>query len=219
MAWENAVWSVLGGALIGAGLVLLLGDNERAPHSSEINDDLQAKPQTLQGFSLIDHERREFGSSDLSGRWTVLLFGFTHCPDVCPATLSRLKLAMQMLTRRDPDVPTPQVVFVSVDPNRDRPRKLKTYVSYFDPAFIGVTGTGQALARLEEQLDAAHGYGPGYPTGAYSVEHSSDVYLIDPDARVRAKFQQPLYPETFADQFLSIASKSIRSHEARLASG
>ena len=99
---------------------------------------LQA-PRALPDFLLTDHEQRPFGPARLQGRWTLLFFGFTHCPDVCPTTLNTLAGLAQALEDLPPAL-QPSITMVSVDPMRDTAEVLSTYVPFFDPDFVGVTG-------------------------------------------------------------------------------
>lgn len=151
---------------------------------------LYAVPRPVPEFCLTDHEGNAFCTDELARRWTLLFFGFTHCPDICPMTLSTLANAL-----RRPDGSgrngQPEVVLVSVDPVRDTPEQLSTYVNYFDPDFKGVTGDLAEIQKLTRALGVAYRYVPGDEEGDYSVEHTAAVFLIGPDAAVHALFQPP----------------------------
>lgn len=133
-----------------------------------------------------------FSNAELLGHWTFLLFGYTHCPDVCPTDLALLNRVVRDLAQQEPK--NLQVVFVSVDPQRDSLALLGRYVPAFNPAFVGATGSDQALQALTKPLGAYYvrneQEGPGY-----SVDHSSAVYLIDPQGRPQASFQMPQTPQ------------------------
>jgi protein SCO1/2 len=131
-------------------------------------------------FQLVDQNGRAANESLLKGKWSAVFFGYTYCPDVCPATLSALKLAKQ---RIGPKADKLQVVFVSIDPQRDTPAQLRSYLA--TPAFpqpiVGLTGTPAqvaAIAKAYKVYYAKQGEGQGY-----LMAHSSGVYLMNPDGR------------------------------------
>lgn len=136
-------------------------------------------------FSLIDSAGRAFSAKDLVGAPTLVFFGFTHCPDVCPTTL--LKLAQ---VRREAALPALRVLFVSIDPQRDTPAVLEKYVHAFDPGFIGLTGDPAAVTALARHLNVAVNR-IELPGGDYTMDHSAVVFLLDTKARVVAIFTPP----------------------------
>jgi protein SCO1/2 len=148
------------------------------------------EPRVIADFSLTDHDGEPFTLDSLRGRWSLIFFGFTHCPDVCPSTLYDLQQVHGTLTR-DTSADH-QVLFVSVDPERDTPEVLKQYVNYFDPDFIGVSGENEQLAPLTLQLGIAYRieeHEPGDP--AYRVDHSASILLTDPQGRLHGVFPAP----------------------------
>ena len=151
------------------------------------------EPRSVAEFSLIDQEGQPFSLDRLRGKWSLLFFGFTHCPDVCPSAMYDLKRVHQAMLESDPHDTEHQVIFVSVDPERDSPDRLKAYASYFNPDFMGVTGTHEQLAPLTRQLGVAYRIEPheeGSPS--YSVDHSAGVMLTDPHGRLHGVFTAPL---------------------------
>ena len=161
------------------------------PVAPEIDGLLWPQSKALEGFALEDHRGRPFGLDSLGGRWTLLFFGYTHCPDVCPVTLSVLKNALALIERDDPGAERPQVVFVSVDPARDSLEHLAAYVSHFDPAFLGVTGDDTGLGSFARQLGVLYILGEPDASGGYLVDHTAAVFLIDPRGHLVALFQAP----------------------------
>lgn len=143
------------------------------------------RPRAIAAFRLVDHQGREFTQAALRGRWSLLFTGFTHCPDICPTTLALLA----DLRARLPD-DLLQVVFVSVDPERDTPEVLAAYVAHFDPRLTGVTGTRADIEAFTSQLGLAQVRNPGVG-GDYTVDHSTALVLIDPQARVAGYFMPP----------------------------
>ena len=149
------------------------------------------RPRILDDFQLIADSGNSFHTSQLAGRWTLVFFGFTHCPDVCPTTLATLNSFYQTLdedTRKDTDV-----LLVSVDPQRDEPEKLRDYVRYFNPEFAGVTGEFLNLKRFANQLNVPFNKVP-LEDGSYTVDHGSQVVLINPRGHYHGFFKAPLDP-------------------------
>ena len=143
------------------------------------------EPRPISEFFMIDHLGQRASLSNLKGRWSLLFFGFTTCPDVCPTTLSVLNDAISPL--KDP----PAVVMVSVDPDRDTPERLARYVPAFNPTFTGYTGTFDETVKLAEQLNVAFGKVPGDVPGSYLVDHSASLVLIDPNGRYAGFIKAP----------------------------
>ena len=172
-----------------AGIWLALpGAPEAEPPAGRVPGLLWPNPKVLQDFSLTDEDGGAFDRNRLLGRWSLLFFGFTNCPDVCPTTLSVLKQAR----RRLGDAAPPQVVFVSVGPERDDPATLKRYVDYFDPAIVGVTGAPEALDTLTRQLGILYmKVGGEAPGEAYTMDHTASILLLDPAARLVGLLSPP----------------------------
>lgn len=147
----------------------------------------------------------DLSRSDLDERWTFLFFGFTNCPDVCPTTLQRLSIALDEI-RKKPGI-APRVLFVSVDYPRDTPQSASKYAEAFGPGFVGATAEGSVLRDLAGAVNATFSLPDEPRPKNYSVQHSSAVFLLDPEARVRALFGSPQNPKTVAQEFL-------RLHEA-----
>jgi protein SCO1 len=157
--------------------------------------------QPLQDFRLQDQDNRAFTRERFKGRWSLLFFGYTHCPDICPLTLAQVKGFYRSL-KGTPYQADTQVVFVSVDPKRDTPEVLKRYVGYFDPAFVGVTGTRAQLALLTRPLGIYYAYqGVG---DNYAVDHSAVIVLIGPQAKLRAVFSAPHTAAVLSSDYLAI---------------
>jgi protein SCO1/2 len=142
-------------------------------------------PRPVAEFHLQDVSGHDFGLQNLRGHPTLLFFGFTNCPDICPTTLATLAQAQ----RTDP-LPGAQVVFVSIDPQRDSAANLSLYLGAFSPNFIGARGDQAALAPLLKSLDAI-AERQALPDGTYTMDHSATLYLIDTHARLAAVFSPP----------------------------
>lgn len=160
-----------------------------------------AKP--LPDFNLQDSDGQPFTKSSLLGHWSLLYFGYTHCPDACPTTLAGLNQLMGELAHR-PKLPRPAVYFISVDPKRDDLKLLKTYTGYFNRTFVGATGDEEALHALTVPLGVDYSYGKPDAKGDYAVNHSTFVVLVDRQGRQVAMFAPPLDPEHTANDYTNI---------------
>ncbi|MBV9672492.1 MAG: SCO family protein [Verrucomicrobia bacterium] len=134
-------------------------------------------------FKLVDQEGHSFRLDQLRGKLVLFSFGFTHCPNVCPTTLSDLGKVYRSLPERERA--KVQVVFISVDPQRDKPELLKNYVPYFDKSFIGLTGSPEQIAQTAKAYGAYYEkvHTPGEDPDVYFMDHSAFIYLISPDSR------------------------------------
>jgi len=132
-------------------------------------------------LALPDHNGKARSLADFEGKVVVLFFGFTHCPDVCPTTLVELAQVMKQL---GPDAERVQVLFVTVDPERDTAAVLKQYVPAFDATFLGLSGDAEATARVAKEFKIYYQKQP-LASGGYSVDHSAGIYLFDPRGRLR----------------------------------
>jgi len=165
------------------------------------------EPRVISPFKLAAQDGRSFDLESLKGKWTFVYFGYTYCPDVCPTTLAELARAKKLLDNAG--VPA-QYVFVSVDPQRDTPKRLAQYVAFFDPGFVGATGSDEALTALTRQVGVAYSFPEGTKGAIYAVDHTSIVALFDPDARLHAVFTPPQEGEGIAEGFRKILEKRTR---------
>jgi protein SCO1/2 len=138
-------------------------------------------------FTLVGSDGRPFNSAKLHGKPAAIFFGFTHCPDVCPTTLARLTRLRRQLGSGDDSF---AIVFVTVDPERDRPEDVGRYASLFDTPVIGLTGTVADIERVKSQFGVYSGKVP-QPGGDYSVDHTATVFLMDR----HGKFLSTLSPQ------------------------
>ena len=142
------------------------------------------------GVELRDTEGKVHRIEEFRGRVTLLFFGFTHCPDICPTTLATLKRAVAGLGDFKPFAEHGQVLFVSLDPERDTPEKLAAYVAYFDPRFLAATGSEAALDALSGPLGVIRAKVPG-ADGEYTLDHTGSIFLVDPALRVMGLLGMP----------------------------
>ena len=163
-----------------------------------------SEPKPLTAFVLTDHKNLAFDLASLNGKWSFLFFGYTHCPDVCPTTLAVLASVRANLALSAVGAENIQFVFVSVDPNRDTAGKLRQYVNFFDPAFLGVTGDNAQIANLAGQLGAVYQVMITPGTDDYPVYHTPAVFLLDPQSRYHALFPPPLDAEAISRRFMIV---------------
>jgi len=131
-------------------------------------------------FTLTDQEGKSFNTTSLRGKYVLVFFGFTHCPDVCPTTLYKISDVLRQINRQKVSV---AAVFVSVDPEHDTPYELKSYLKHFDPGIVGLTGTKKQVARAKSLYSVYGEVNPGQ-----EVEHSTSVYLIDAKGKYLTHF-------------------------------
>ena len=145
----------------------------------------------LPDFELVDHHGQVMDRTTLSGKWNLMFFGYTHCPDICPASLQTMSDMVNAI--EDPDVvEAVQIYFVSVDPERDNSETLANYVTYFNPGFIGATAAMKKLTPLTRSLGIAHDIrNKAGDNSHYDVDHSSAIVLINPQAEFAGLFSAP----------------------------
>lgn len=134
------------------------------------------------GFDLVDHNGQPRQLSDFNGKVVAIFFGFTHCPDICPTTMADLASAMKLMGPNSDEV---QVLFITVDPERDTPDVLKDYVPHFDPRFIGLTGTAEQIATTAENFKIFYSKQEVEGSNDYSMDHSAGTYVFDKQGKVR----------------------------------
>lgn len=162
------------------------------------------EPRALPAFELVAHDGSRFDNARLQGHWSIVFFGFTNCPDVCPTTLAQLAAVKRRLADLPP-AEAPAVLMISVDPKRDTPERLAQYVPYFDPAFVGATGTRETLDALTRGMGVAVHIGPEVD-GTYTVDHTAALFLVNPAAQLVAVFPTPHDVETLAADYRTIVT-------------
>lgn len=145
---------------------------------------------------LADHNDKARSLAQFRGKAVVVVFGFTHCPDVCPTALSDLSSAVKAL---GPDGERVQVLFVTVDPKRDRPELMRQFVPAFHPSFLGLTGDEEALAKVRKDFNVYAAIREGSSPDNYSVDHSAQMFGFDPQGRIRLVWSPGALPKQIAD--------------------
>jgi len=173
-----AVVSVGLGSLV---RLALRSDAEPSPRAA-----VPIAPAIALDFALTDHRGARVTAETYRGKWLLVFFGFTHCPDVCPTTLAEFA---EVMRRLGVDAKRVQPLFISVDPERDTPETLAKYVSAFDPRIVGLTGAPEEIARVAKPLGVYFARAPdeGDPK-QYTVSHTSYTFLFDPGGRMAAGF-------------------------------
>lgn len=174
-------------ALLAAGLVAGTGLGLMGCTRTEEQAKLQGVDVTgaeyAKDFPLPDTEGKQRSIRDFAGKVTVVFFGYTQCPDVCPTTLQELVEAKQILGEQGDKL---QGVFVSLDPERDTPEVLKAYVGNFDPSMVALTGTPEQIAAVAKDFKVFYRKVDGKVPGAYTLDHTAGIYMFDPQGRLRA---------------------------------
>lgn len=192
---------------MGLGIILwtlILGPGRTAVLPADLAATYLPEGRPVIGVQLTDHDNKLFDESRFKGKWSFLFFGFTQCPDVCPAALLIMKSVWNKLPPEARQAPEPQMIFVSVDPDRDTPAILKQYVKFYHPAFTGITGKHDKLDILTRQLSALYGYEDTEDGKGYTVTHSAQIILIDPKGHMRAVFNTPHVVDEIVKGFVSI---------------
>jgi protein SCO1/2 len=187
------VAAVLAGLVIlGAGifLALALRDNPRGVGGTALAGAIGGP------FRLIDQNGQTVTDADLKGKWSLVYFGYTHCPDACPTALNDISIALDDLgSKRD----AVRAVFITVDPERDTAEALKSYVTSFDAPILALTGSPEAIAQAAKAYRVYYAKHPE-AGGDYSMDHSSVIYVMDPEGRFTASFTHESTPEQIAER-------------------
>lgn len=183
----TALLVLVGFVAVSAGLIFAATRGSKAP---DIPGLLWPDPPVLANFGLEGSAGKPIDQHSLEGRWTLLFFGFTNCPDICPTTLAVLKQTVARLADYPPFREQGQVLFISLDPARDTPAQLAQYVQHFDTRFLAATGDDAALDAVTVPLGVIRAKVED-GSGGYSIDHTASIFLIDPKLRVIGKFGLP----------------------------
>jgi protein SCO1/2 len=180
------------GAIAGAGVLLLATPQGGQP--------VQSSGAALIGgpFSLVGADGKPVTDRDFRGRYMLIFFGFTHCPDICPAELQVIAQALEQLGDKAKNVVP---IFITLDPERDTPAAMANYVKSFGPNFVGLTGSPEAIAAAAKAYRVAYSKVENKESaGDYSVDHSALVYLMDPEGRYVTHFSYGLSADQMAEK-------------------
>lgn len=158
---------------------------------------LLPQPRTVPAISLTDQDGKPIAMNELKDKWSLLFFGYTFCPDICPTTLAQMRELKGLLPEAARD--RVRIVMISVDPNRDTPQQLKQYLGYFDPTFLGATGELTSIQKLANAVSI-----PFIPADTskenYTVDHSGNLVVIGPDGTQRGFIRAPLNNQKLKEQ-------------------
>jgi protein SCO1 len=146
-------------------------------------------------FAMPDHNGKMRSLADFKGKAVVVFFGYTQCPDVCPTTMTEMANVMKQL---GPQADKVQVLFVTVDPERDTPELLAKYVPSFDPRFLGLTGDKAATEKMAKEFKVFYQKVPGKQAGSYAMDHTAGSFVFDPQGRIRLFIRHGQGPEPIA---------------------
>jgi protein SCO1/2 len=153
-------------------------------------------------FQLVDQNGKQFTDADLKGKWHLLFFGYTHCPDTCPTTLNEVSLAIERLGGKRDQV---EIVFITVDPERDTPAALKSYVASFDAPIAALSGSAEQLAQAARAYRVYFAKRPR-SDGGYDMDHSAVIYVMDAQGRFTATFTPDSTAESMAQRLQKLLS-------------
>jgi protein SCO1/2 len=158
-------------------------------------------PIQMHDFQMLDQLNTSFGLEQIRSKWSFIFFGYTHCPDVCPITMSVMADVYNKLVPEHHDM---QIIFVSVDPERDTSEKLAQYVSYFNETFIGLGGSKEMVDSLTKQIGVAYYLNNEEQKEGYLVDHTASIFLFDPKARMVGKISAPHESDKIIKKFTAI---------------
>jgi len=208
----GARWALSLAALVALTVGSLVGrhfvSNAPAPSATPppaINGYVLENPRALSPATLVDDHGAPFSMTDFAGHWSFVYFGYTYCPDVCPLSLLELAAVKKRLLARMPDVAV-TYYFVSVDPARDTPERLHSYVAYFDSDFRGLTGSIPELTQFATETGSLFLIPEGQDKDSYLITHSSNMTVLDPTGKLAAVITPPHEPENIATDFAKIVA-------------
>ena len=188
----------LNGPLLALAVVVLVATGFMAARAWFAPTQTSAETATSIGgpFTLVDQNGRTVTDQDFRGKWMLVYFGYTYCPDVCPTALGRNASAIELLgPKAEQIVP----VLITVDPARDTPQALKGYVAAFHPRMVGLSGSPEQVTAVAREYRVYFGKVPGNDPNSYLMDHTSFSYLVAPDGRFVQFFRDKLSPEEVAD--------------------
>ena len=159
-------------------------------------------PIEIDDFILTNHHDENVTQDLFQNKWTLVFFGYTYCPDICPLTMASIRQFYDLLEESS-EANDVQVVMISVDPNRDTPEKLSSYVQFFNPAFIGLTGDYSSLYSISRQMNVAFSY-LRVDEENYLVTHNGEIMLVDPQGNNVGFFKAPYQPELMLENFQAV---------------
>lgn len=201
-------WFLLGAAIVAVAVGVWVGYSTQGGDTGTKPPVIQGAifdtPRALKNVQLMEADGTPLTAQDLKGYWNLIFVGYTNCPDVCPNTLNVLDQVYGLMEEQG--LAPPRVVFISIDPERDKPGMIRDYVEYFNENFIGVTGDTDNLDTLARQMSVVYAKAPGVDGSMskdnYLMDHSSSLILLNPDAEVQAILTAPHTPMNVIDSIV-----------------
>lgn len=193
---------------LGLGLAVNLWHSEKTPIvSSPIAGTSLDQPQLIPEFHLLNGLGKPFTHHNLKGHFSLLFFGFTHCQSICPLTMTLLTQLYKELKAEK--LPLPQVIFITLDPSRDTPKVVGTYVKAFNPHFIGLTGSLSKIQQLSKQMGVVYIQAQQNQSleNNYQIDHSGTIYLINPEGKLAAIFSPPHDEASIKQDYKNLVSQ------------
>lgn len=207
-------------AIVAIGSGLIVQSSKAPPAERPEFKKLILLPNTkpLVDVDFIDHNGQKFGMAEFKGKWSILFFGFTNCPDICPTTMQTLKHVKAKIEQRGL-WHNYQTIMVSVDPERDTTARLASYVPYFDPEFIGISGPLESTTSFAKNLGILFFKGDQAANGGYDVDHGAAIILVDPQGQYAGVMTAPHLEESISEDLIALANYAgIKPSSAETAS-
>ncbi len=206
---RNIILAAIAFAIISLLLGMWVRNNQGSIHHSPFdieNGTIFPVPHDISPFHLVNAQEKPFTNSNLTGHWSLLFFGFTQCPQLCPTTLAVLNDTYQQLEKKK-NVELPQIVFISVDPERDTPPVIQKYIASFNKNFVGATGSQDEIKKLTAALNILYMKVQKPNTNdpmSYQIDHSGTLLLVNPEGKLLALFSSPHTAEGLANNIANI---------------
>ncbi len=201
-SWLIISCTVLVGLIIFTLFIIPLKKNYDAKHI-DIQGLYLINPLPVENFELVDQYNKPFTKENLKNHWSLLFFGFTHCDMVCPVTLNSLAIFYKNIEKKLPEKEIPKIVFITIDPDKDTPERLKKYLAQFNPHFIGARTSLEKTQIIKNQF---HIYSEKVQSNN-QYNHSTEVLLINPQSEIQAYFSFPPHPEQLEKDYIEILNR------------
>jgi protein SCO1/2 len=198
----SAILAITAGLMLGQ---YTSGDSDSDLKPVKIQGAILPKAKIIDDFNLINQDSKAITKDEFKGHWSLLFIGYTHCPDVCPTTLAVMNQVYEFMEKQD--IQPPEIVFLSIDPERDTADVLKPYVDYFNTHFLALTGSLDEIQKLTGQLNVmfrkAAGASGDVTADDYLMDHSSALILFNPEGNMQSILTAPHTPANIIDSIIN----------------